>query len=292
MFRDDIEFLPSSREGDGLLPWVIGVMLFLTSLAVAFGFAIGTGLQGWSEDLTSTLSVQIVAESDSERERQRDAALTLLRATPGVAEVSVIADAEVLALISPFLGDIPLDSGLPVPTLIDVTLSSPDAVNVAALAERLEATASGAALDDHKSWLRQILAFASVIQAVLTGIVVMVAASTIAIVIFGCRAGLATHRESIDIMHLMGAEDRLIARAFDRRFLVHGLVGGLGGVVIAVIVLVVLIGLAEDIGQGLISASLPDLSVLVWLGALPVFAAILTMLTARITVMRALKAMV
>lgn len=292
IFGEQIEFLPSRREGDGLLPWVIGVMLFLTSLAVSFGFAIGTGLRDWSEDLSSTLSVQIVAENEADRARQRSAAVRLLEATPGVKSVTVIAEAEVLALISPFLGDIPIDSGLPVPTLLDVTLTRPDAVNFAGLAERLKAAAPGAALDDHKAWLRQILAFAAVVQSVLAGIVVMVAASTVAIVIFGCRAGLATHRDSIDIMHLMGAEDSLIARTFERRFLVHGIFGGAGGVIMAVLILAVLIGLASDIGQGLISATVPDLTVLIWLSLLPLMAGLLTMITAKITVMRALKAMV
>ncbi len=290
--RNDPEFLPSRREGDGLLPWVIGVMLFLSALALAFSITLTQGLDDWSEDLSTTLSVQIIAEDTNDRIKQKDAAVRLLRATPGVTNVTVLADAEVMALLTPFLGDIPVDSDLPVPTLIDVTLRDPLAVNTAALGERLQATASGASLDDHKAWLRQILSLAGVLQLILIGIILMVGGCTVAIIIFGCRAGLATHSDSIDIMHMMGAEDALIARAFDRRYLVHGLLGAFGGVLLAGLALIGLSILTAEIGQGLITAIIPNQSVILWLLALPFVTALLAAVTARLTVRDALQKMV
>ncbi len=289
MWGRTLQFLPESSLREGLLPWVIGVMLFLCTLSLTGAFAIGKGLERWSTNLTANLSVQIVVKDPVERERQTQAALTLLNATPGIESAEVLADAEIIALLSPWLGDMPLDNTLPIPTLIDVTLEDGNnRLNAKALSERLISAAYGAQLDDHQAWMTQILELAAVVQILLSAVVFMVTMSTIAIVIFGCRAGLATHHESIEIMHLMGAEDKMIAKAFDVRYLVHGLKGGMLGVLFAATTLWILSRMAERLGQGLISASLPDLSYLIWLIALPIAAAIITMLTARITVRKAL----
>lgn len=288
MWGRTLQFLPAQKQREGLLPWVIGVMLFLCTLALVCGVALGTGLRSWSAGLTKNLTVQIVVEEADDRAAQTEAALTLLRATPGVTAASVLAEADVLALLSPWLGDVPFDAGLPMPTLIDVQLTEPEAVHIDGLKSRLATAAPGAQVDDHQAWMSQVLNLASVVQMVLIGIVLMVVLSTVAIVIFGCRAGLATHRDSIEIMHLMGAEDQMISRAFDERYLMHGLKGGLVGVLLATGTLYLVIQLAQKMGQGLITATLPDMTSLAWLALLPIFSAFITMFTARITVRRAL----
>jgi len=288
MWGRTLQFLPEKNLREGLLPWVIGVMLFLCTLSLAGALAIGTGIENWSAGLTSNFSVQVVVKNLEERTKQTTAVLRLLKATPGIEDAKVLADAEIMALLAPWLGDMPLGAELPIPTLIEVRLSSTATVDTAALSERLIATAPGAQLDDHQIWMGQILELATVVQLLLAGVVVMVVLSTIAIVIFGCRAGLATHQESIEIMHLMGAEDKTISRAFDARYLAHGLKGGIFGVFLAAGVLWLLTNLAENMGQGLIQAGIPEASALLWLALLPLTASILTMLTARITVRKAL----
>ncbi len=291
MWGRTLQFLPRSKDREGLLPWVIGVMLFLCALSVASAVAIGTGIERWSRDLASNVTVQIIVSDAAEREEQTNAVLRMLNATPGVESASVLANAEVMALVSPWLGDLPIDANLPIPSLIDVALDGTTPINMAALAERLEATAPGARLDDHQEWLSQILDLASVIQIVLTAVVAMVVLSTIAIVIFGCRAGLATHAEPIAIMHLMGAEDSMICRAFDVRYLIHGIKGGVFGIIFAVLTLWLVSNMAADVGEGLVSSVTPDVSMGYWLLLLPLVAALLTMTTARLTVRNALRDM-
>ncbi len=286
-----LQFLPKSKDREGLLPWVIGVMLFLCALAIASAGAIGSGVERWSRDLASNITVQIVVADAAERQAQTDAALRLLRATPGVQSASVLASSEVMALVSPWLGDLPIDANLPIPALIDVALDGLTPVNTNALSERLAIAAPGAQLDDHQAWLGQIFNLASVVQIVLIAVVGMVVLSTVAIVIFGCRAGLATHAEPIAIMHLMGAEDSMICRAFDLRYLAHGIKGGLVGIAFALFTLWLISRMATELGQGLVSAFAPTTDFSAWLLLMPVFAALLTMTTARITVRRALKEM-
>ena len=291
MWGRTLQFLPNSKDREGLLPWVIGVMLFLCALSVASAVAIGTGVEQWSRDLASNVTVQVIVADADERSRQTDAALTLLRATPGVKQATLLASADVMALVSPWLGDMPIDASLPLPNLIDVALDGSTQINMQALDERLQATAPAARLDDHQAWLTQILELATVLQLVLTAVVAMVTLSTVAIVIFGCRAGLATHAEPIAIMHLMGAEDSVICRAFDLRYLAHGVKGGIFGIGFAVITLWTVSSMATELGEGLVSSLAPESSMSLWLLSLPLFAAILTMSTARLTVRSALRDM-
>jgi len=291
MWGRTLQFLPKSKDREGLLPWVIGVMLFLCALAITSAVAIGTGIERWSGDLASNVTVQVIVADESERNRQTDAALTLLRATPGVSSATLLASADVMALVSPWLGDMPIDASLPLPNLIDVALDGVAQIDMQALSERLQATAPDARLDDHQAWLVQILDLASVLQLVLSAVVAMVILSTVAIVIFGCRAGLATHAEPIAIMHLMGAEDSVICRAFDLRYLAHGIKGGIFGIVFAAITLWTVSSMATELGEGLVSSLAPESGLSLWLLALPLVAAILTMTTARLTVRSALRDM-
>lgn len=291
MWGRTLQFLPNSKDREGLLPWVIGVMLFLCALSITGAIAIGTGIERWSRDLASNVTVQVIVADADERERQTDAALTLLRATPGVDNATVLASADVMALVSPWLGDMPIDASLPLPNLIDVALNGSTQIDMQALSERLQATAPDARLDDHQAWLSQILDLASVLQLVLSAVVAMVILSTIAIVIFGCRAGLATHAEPIAIMHLMGAEDSVICRAFDLRYLAHGIKGGIFGIAFAAITLWTVSSMASELGEGLVSSLAPESGFSLWLLALPLVAAILTMTTARLTVRSALRDM-
>lgn len=291
MWGRTLQFLPRSKDREGLLPWVIGVMLYLCALSIMAALAIGEGISSWSRDLASNVTVQIVVADTVERETQTAAALRLLRATPGVARADLMASSEVMALVSPWLGDLPMDAELPIPNLIDVTLDGTTQMNMAALTERLKSVAPGAALDDHQAWLGQILDLAGAVRLVLTAVVGMVVLSTVAIVIFGCRAGLATHAEPIAIMHLMGAEDSMICRAFDLRYLSHGIKGGIVGILLAAGTMWGLSSLAADLGEGLVSAVVPTPATSYWLAMLPILAAMLTMVTARLTVRSALREM-
>ncbi len=288
MFRTKIAFLPTTKQSDTLLPWVIAVMLFLSTLSLVLAITLGNGLNKWSQGLTTSLSVQVINADSDMRTQDTTQALKMLRATPGIEYADIVADAEVLEMLSPWLGELPTENALPVPTLIEIKLISPDSVNISALKQRLKTISSDIRLDDHQAWIVQIFKLASTIRWLLTAVVFMIILSTISIVIFGCRAGLATHKESIEIMHMLGAEDDIIAKSFDQRYMLHGLKGGAIGTSIAAIVIYMISNLIENLDTGLIGALLPQSSNFWWLLILPVFTAMITMLTARFTTKRAL----
>jgi len=283
-----VRFLPEKGIAGGILPWVIGVMVFLSALAGGFGFAMHNAVGSWAADLANSVSVQIVAVDAQERERQAEAAMAALRDTPGVRAVKRVSPAETQALLEPWLGTGNVTDELPVPALIEVELASGAGVDTQALAARVQNQAPDAAFDDHGRWLAQFERLTGTLQAVATVVVGLLLAATAAITAFGTRAGFASHRESIDIMHLMGAEDATIAGEFRYRFMLQGLKGGLGGLLLGVATLLATDRMASDLGEGLLPTL--NLSAGQWLAlaVLPAFAAALTMLAAQMTVRREL----
>ena len=114
-------------------------------------------------------------------------------------------------------------------------------------------------------------------------------------VIFVTRTGLATHRGVIEVVHLIGAPDRYIARQFQGQALKLGILGGIAGLACgAGTVLGVDRLLSAARGGGGTSLSF-DFRLLPWqwvvLGALPVVVALVAMITARMTVLRSLARM-
>src|SRR3546814_14385008 len=68
-------------------------------------------------------------------------------------------------------------------------------------------------------------------------IVLLVALAMVGTVVLATRAALNTHRETIEVMHLMGATDGQITRLFERRSAFDGLLGGVMALAGAALVL-------------------------------------------------------
>lgn len=280
------------RASGNLLPWVIAVMVYLSALALAGALAIHGSIADWTGDLTHRLTVQIVTGDAAARERQTEAAVEFLRKTPGIAAANVMDEQGLRGLLEPWLGSGNVAPDLPVPALIDVELERAGEINAASLASRLRAVAPDASLDDHEQWLGRLHDLAWMIEGTAIGALLLITLATVAIVIFGTHAGLAAHRDTIETLHVMGAEDALLARAFQRRFLRLGFRGGVIGLAVAGLSLLALRHIVNELGAGIMEPAPIALATLFALALLPVVAALIAMLTARLTVLRSLKRMV
>lgn len=269
------------------LPWVIAVMVYLAALALAGALALDAAMSRWGQGLRGVITVQIPAGEAA----AGNAALEVLRATPGVVQARALSRDQLAALLEPWLGPGNLSPELPIPGLIDVRLAPDAELDLETLARRLETAAPGARLDDHKLWLDKIIRLSRWIQLLAAAVVLLIAGAGMAIVVLTTRAGLAVHHDVIEVLHLIGAWDSYIARQFQIHALVLGLRGGFIGLALAALTLLVLSRAAATL-EG---AFLPALSLGAggWaaLAAMPLIAGLIATLTARTTVMRALKRM-
>ncbi len=165
------------------------------------------------------------------------------------------------------------------------------APDLGALEALLATVAPGAKIDDHKVWLDRLAAAARTLQAVALAVVLAIGAAAAGTVVFTTRTILAVHHDEVELLHHIGAHDGFIARAFAWQALKLGLRGGLLGLGLAVVTL----GLVRHFTDGIEAPLLPqpdlDLVALAAIVALPAASALVAMVTARMTVMRALARM-
>jgi cell division transport system permease protein len=289
--------LPTDGDGSGrFLPWIIGLMVYLAALALAGMMALHGAVERWDSALAGTLTVQLPAAAGGELE----AALALLRATPGVERAEPLGAAANAALLERWLGPGLADGELNLPRLIDLRVDPARMIDRAALAGRLAAVAPSARLDDHRVWLDRLFDVALAIELVAAAIVALVAGAAVTSIVFATRTGLAVHHRTVEVLHLIGARDTFIAAQFQWTALLLGLRGGLIGLVPA---LVTLLGLSHAAGGaawpgtavgGAISA-LPSLTLAPFQWAilllLPLAAGMTALATARVTVLRSLARM-
>jgi cell division transport system permease protein len=277
--------LPEGRL-TGPMPWVLGIMMFLTLLAAAAGLGLGNAARDLDGQVGNRLVVQIVEANPDVRERQARQAVAALGRLAGVETVRRVPPAEMERLMEPLLGEGALETDVPVPAMIDVDVSplaSPDAIRTA-----LARVAPAARVDDSSEWLGPVADLIGTLRWLAAGLVALMIGATAATVVLAARASLDTHRGTIEVLHLMGATDAQVARLFQRRIALDAGFGGAVGLVAAALVLLLIGERVGALGSDLVgSAGLPVTSWLVLI-ALPIGGVLLAMLVARTTILRAL----
>jgi len=291
--RSDLPFGHDATAA--FLPAMIAMMVFLATLALSGALVLDNLLSRWNRDIKGTLTVQVLpTESDpaSKLTKQRvEKAVRILEETPGVIQVRPLTAQELAALIEPWLGDTGLVADLPLPRLIDVTISEDSPPSLEGLAARLKKAVPGASVDDHRIWLARVVRLADGLEMLAKAVMVLVTLAAAAAVVFATRAGLAIHRQSIEILHLVGARDGYIGRQYALRALALGSGGAAAGFALAVPVLLGLGAMAKTLEGGLLAEI--GLSPAHWaiLAAVPVAAALLVMASAFLTVLGTLSKM-
>lgn len=283
----DRRLLDESR-GTRAMTWIMAIMLFLTVLAGALGLGTRSAAVSLDRQLAGRLTVQIVEPVAAERERQAAAALRALKALPDVKHAGEVDRAELTALLRPWLGSDGADPDLPIPAMIDVDLATASDAAVARAAAAVQAVAPTARIDRQESWMAPVSSFMAMITSLAGALVLLMAAATAAVVILAARAGLETHRDTIQVLHMLGSTDIQVSRLFQRRIALDTLVGGLLGTGIAC-ALVLLIGVRLGaIGSDLLSGVALGPRDWILLLLLPVIFSLLATLAARVAVTAAL----
>lgn len=274
----------------GPMPWIVAIMIFLTILATASGLAFAEAGRALGDQLASKLVVQIVDANPESRRQQAQAASARLQQMNRVAEVRILGADEVAELVEPWLGEGAMGDDIPLPALVDVTLNGPaSSADIERLQQDVIAVAPAAELDSSSSYVDPVTDLMRSLQWIAFALVALLGFATGAAVIISARAALNTHRETINVIHLLGGTDRQITRLIQRRIALDALLGGLVGL-LAGLLLIWLIGsqLAAFESAMVMSLTLPWWSWLIIL-TIPILGMLLAMVTARWTVMRSLE---
>lgn len=269
-----------------LTVFTAGAMAFLAVFALALSMATGRLADRWASELARTSTLRISAPAD-QIDAQTAVALRLLNQTPGVAEARALDADEQRALLEPWFGpDLPVET-LPIPQLIEI-IEAGDGYDPAGLRARLQAEVPGAVLDDHTRWREPLVAAATRLRSLGILSVLLIAASTGAMITLAANAALSANAQVIRVMRLVGARDIYIARAFERRFTIRALLGAAVGVAAGAFA-VLLLPAADTEGGFLTGLGFRGAEWL-WLVLIPPMAGLVAFFATRAAALRTLKA--
>ncbi|MGU3314926.1 cell division protein FtsX [Sphingomonas sp. M6A6_1c] len=275
-------------EAGGLraMTWVMAIMLFLTLLAAALGLGTRQSAQALERQLAGRLTVQVVEGSPATRDALARRTLAALRALPQVRRATLVDRAELTRTLAPWLGDAGDDADLPVPAMIDVDLAAAAPGPVIAAARRISAVSR---VDRHQRWMSPVGGFLDTLTWLAFALVLLMLGATGAVVVLAARAGLETHRATIEVMHMLGSTDVQVARLFQRRIALDAALGGVAGGAGALAVLLFLGTRLAALGSELLGGITLDAGDWGLLVLLPLGFVVLATLAARVTVVTALR---
>jgi len=288
----DTELVPQSRLA-GPMPWVIAIMVALTVIAAGAGLAASNVARNAADTLAGGVTVQIVEADPTARLRQAEAAAQRLNAQPGIDSAVVVSQEEVERLIEPWLGGMAIDGqAIPVPAIVDVRLRDEvTGEKLGALRRTVREVAPTARVDAQSTWLRPVFGAIDSLRLLALALVGLLAGALAAVVLLAVRNALGTNRETIEIVHLLGGTDQQIARLFQRSVGFDAAGGGAIGLGLGLVAVLLLGRQFAGLDAGLISGGALGWIDWLLLALVPVAGVGLAMLTARWTVLRALRRM-
>jgi cell division transport system permease protein len=292
--------MPASTAALRTMMIAMSAMCFLACLAIAGLLMVSTAASSWTSKVGSELTVQIRPSEGADIEQGVASVNAVLAATPGIKRHYTLSRDDSVRLLKPWLGAGAMLEDLPVPRLIGVVVDDNEPPDLDRLALAIEAATPGASLDSHRRWQTEIVRLAEVLRAVGLAILLVIAGTAAALVVYASRGALEANRDTIEVLYLAGARDRFIASQVERRFLKTGLVAGLCGLAAAAVLLGLVAGFGDGRGSGGVAAAVRMLMfseiddssrTLALFGLVPLLTTVLCLITARLAVTRILRAM-
>ncbi|MFC5068588.1 cell division protein FtsX [Flaviflagellibacter deserti] len=284
--------VPGASLAGSALIVIIAIMSFLASLTVGAVDIVRDAARGWQSQVLREVTIQIRPADGRDMNAAVLQALALARATPGVTSAQAYSDAQMAALLEPWLGSGVNIRDLPTPRLIVVRTAEDRQPDLAGLRNRLSAEIPGASLDDHTAWLDRLRLTGNTLAGFGISILALVILATALSVLFATRGAVSGNKDVVEVLHFCGARDGYVARAFARRFLGLGLRGAMigGGLAILFFLAADLLGGSGDAAGSLLFGRYSmSLSGYIGIVVLALFIGVLTAATSRLTVMAHLR---
>nr|WP_235883053.1 ABC transporter permease [Rhizobium rhizophilum] len=284
---------PSNIQGNALMV-VIAIMAFLACLTLGGVSMVRATASSWQSQISREITIQITPEDGLDMGaalvKARDLALTFV----GTRDGQIMDDSATARLLEPWLGTGLNLEDLPVPRLIVITIDESNPPDFDAMRALLQVEVPQAFLDDHRTWVDRLVQMASTTVLIGSGILILVFTAMVLTVVFATRGALSGNRHIIEVLHFVGAEGSFVAQEFQKHFLKISLKGAAAGGLLAA----AFFALASFWQSRSLATPESDQATALfgtftigWGGYIGIFAtmvviALLTTITARLTVMR------
>ncbi|MEN0001661.1 MAG: ABC transporter permease [Pseudomonadota bacterium] len=225
---------PGSIAGQALAT-LVAIMSFLACVTVGGVSLVQQSAATWQSQISREATIQIRPAQNFDIDAALADARLIAAGFDGVRDARIIGTDETADLLEPWVGSGLDFSELPVPRLVVITIDETSPPDFAAMASAIESTVANASLDDHRTWVDQLVSMARTMVFFGICVLLLVMASLLLTVVFATRGAMSSNHEVIEVLHFIGARGDYIARQFERRFFLIGLAGGGVGAFAAVV---------------------------------------------------------
>lgn len=235
--------LHRALPGQYLIP-LVAAMAFLAALSIAGAYASQQLANRWSAGAASTVILQIPPPSNAPisdtqttspppAQTKVQLVLALLSKSKELASVHQLTDKEIDELLAPWLHESIQSFALPIPIVIELHLKNDPPLSDT-LQKSLKEIVPDISIEQSNFWNQRLNALANSLQTsafLALLIVISVAATVIAL---STRNGLIQCRQTIEILHNLGASDTYIALRFASRSAYLASIGGAIGSIFSI----------------------------------------------------------
>jgi cell division transport system permease protein len=284
--------LVPQKRISGPVPWVLAIMIMVSVLAAGGALALSNLASSAKGELAGAVTVQIIEANAELRAEQAQAAAAILLQDPAVRSLRRVPREELDRMLEPWLGVNNAGDAIPVPDLIDLQLHRPaDEAELLRLQSLLEEGAPNSRIDAQSSLLEPVYSALAALQYLSLGLIALLAFASSAAVWMASRSAFTSNRETMEIVHLLGGADKQIARIFQRSVAIDAFSGAAIGLAMGIAVLLLVASQFAALESGMVQGGGFDWRDWLIVGAIPVAGVLIAIMTARMTVISALRRM-
>lgn len=291
--------IPTDDEDTAIFMYVLtSIYMYLFIVVFAMVMAISAMAGNWEKDILGAITVQIIPVEDenkhidvSKTEEQLNKVFQYMENISGVKSVHALDKQTIEKLMRPWLGSKVDISSLPVPQLLDVQLKPNAEINYDEVTLGLHKVTPNASIDNHRLWLNKLIKFATSLKTIAMSVLIMVIAIGAFSIYYSARTSLNVNIASIEILHIIGAQDKYIANQYAKSYGKIGFFAGVIGLMIAIPCIVLVGRYGISTGSGLLNGATLSSMDWLWIMMSPLFSLFYASTTAYYTVRKSLEKM-
>jgi cell division transport system permease protein len=238
--RANAPIVPPGSVTGRSLTLVIAIMAFLASLTACGVYLVFNAASVWTNNISSQITIQVQSRGGDFSDAKIAEITKFVSDQIGIKRAVPFSREQSLKLVEPWIGKSDVLKTFAIPRLIAVEIDRDNPPDIATLKRVMEAKYPGAILDDHGLWRAEIHRVTRFLELAGIGMLLLMAAATAAVIIAAATSALASNREIVSVLNLVGAEEKFIAKQFESHFLKVGVKAGLAGAAMAAVVFLAL----------------------------------------------------
>lgn len=208
-----------------LLPWMIGLMLYITLFVLTIALGLSFYIQTKTQENVSQVTLEIPTSVAQNRGAMEQRTLETLKGFPQVLSAYPVSFQQVQGALLPWIEPQKdaqsLLSTLSFPILIDIGFQreTRDDDSQAIFLKEIQRIFPEASLVSHEPLFEHLTRWLRTLEGVAWGSAAIFLSIALLAVVSTVQTGVAIHAPILEILHLMGASEKYISRQFQRQTL-------------------------------------------------------------------------